>query len=110
MVKKRDGLEQFKTNETYGIVSFSVRPDTNLIKVDVSFAKHAAIADFVKELNNRLQPRERDEVLALAVGVYDVPLNLLYGEDSTIHAINDTVLGKIIKYRTLRIEEEKSNE
>ncbi len=89
--------------------TFHVQPGTHTIAIDKTLFKQYAIAEFLDDVSRRF-PDKHDKtakrMIALAVGMYDVPLRMLYEEDdiTSMAQLDDETLAQIVRYRIERKE------
>lgn len=94
----------------YGRQSFTIQPGVHTIEVDARTLKQTAIGELLREVAKRMPKNPIDpvgEVVAVAVGIFDVPLKAIYPENEEIELkqLDDRVLANIVRYRMERAQE-----
>jgi hypothetical protein len=104
---------RFTVDREFGVQEFRVDEGTHTILIDTKVMKQQAIADFLKEVSARYKKHSAvavSEDIAIAVGLFDVPLSMLYDDDTTsIAQLDDVTLATIVRLRMEREEKQGEN-
>jgi len=100
------GFMELVVNKPEGLQTFRLEPGTHTIQIDTRTTKQNAIADYLKALATRKKGHTKEadaEDIAVAIGVFDVPLSMIYGDEITeVSQLDDNILAKVIRYRIER--------
>lgn len=97
--------QNIKIDKMQGTITIPIHNGTDRVVLDLSFLRKQAIADFVNEQAVRARKHSGESIsedIALAVGYFDVSLDQIYDEDTTLVSLDDFTLAQIIRYRAER--------
>lgn len=101
--------ETFKAEATveWGQQMFHPNPGTHTVILDTKFIQQKAIAEFLQEVRARGGAGSRGQIgvreaVAIALGKFDVPMELIFKEDENLRSefdLDDTTLATIVRLR-----------
>ena len=99
--------ETFEATEEWGRMAFHPRPGTHTVILDVKEVQQRAIAGFLKEVRARGAAGLHGQIgvreaVAVALGKYDVPMELIFSDDENLRSefdLDDTTLAQIVRMR-----------
>lgn len=92
--------------EPFGLLEISIQPGTHTVIIDEESRKKAIISEFVNDIITRinsLSANAHDDILALAMGFYGVPLKDFFDNEIAVNS-NDRLLAGIVRYHMERLE------
>jgi hypothetical protein len=105
-------IEKIDVAEKPGVQQFNVQPGVHTIIVDTTVIYKLAISEFIHKLSEWSSKNTSSiiaEDIALAIGWFDVPLDMIYkpekyvdGGPSSIADLDDDVLAAIVRLRMQR--------
>lgn len=115
-LKAGDKLEEtaeIKGTVEWGRQEFQIDPGVNTIILDTKFIQQKAIAEFLREVRERggAGPRGQigvREAVAIALGKFDVPMNLIFDESENLRSefdLDNNTLATIVRLRHERNSE-----
>lgn len=91
-----------KSRTIGGTIHLPVSIDTHTVMVDVRYVKRRAILEFLSEVENRvgsLSGENRDRLMAVAIGVFDIKLSDVYGKEFAFPEMSDAMLSDVVRYK-----------
>ena len=102
------GMQRINVNDPSGVLTFHIDQGTHTVVFDMTVVKQSWLVEFINSVDihsKAISGNMHDDLVALAIGMYDVPLSLMFDETiSSIKELNDRTLSQIIRYRMDREE------
>jgi len=87
-----------------GVQTFPIEYGVHTLTVDVRVQQQMGLADMIKNFAN-YYPKEAENLIAMALGYYEIPLEFFYEEVKDKTELNDHILAESFRWSARKTDE-----